>query len=77
MYTCYIHFSLCFGRHPRLAIDAFLALTPDAMSAPTQIEYVRKLKERLYFAYKTPQEMAKRAAARDKINYDLKARNSV
>ena len=38
---------------------------------------MKKLKERLRFAYKTAQEMAKKAAARDKDNYDLKARNSV
>ena len=75
--TGYSPFFLMFGRHPRLAIDAFLDLTPDAMSAPTQTEYVRKVKERLHFAYKTAQEMAKKAAARDIVNYDLKARNSV
>ena len=75
--TGYSPIFLMFGRHPRLAIDAFLGLKPDAMSAPTQTDYVRKLKERLHFAYKTAQEMAKKAAARDKINYNLKARNSV
>ena len=29
------HFFLMFGRHPRLVIDVFLGLTPDAVSAPT------------------------------------------
>ena len=47
------------------------------MSAQTQTEYVRKLQERLHFAYKTATEMAKKAAARDKVAYDLKARNAV
>ena len=75
--TGYSPFFLMFGCHPRLAIDAFLDLTPDAMSAPTQTEYVRKLKERLHFAYKPVQEIAKKTAPCDKVNYDLKARNSV
>ena len=70
-------FFLMFGRHPRLEIDAFLGLTLDAMSAPTQTECVRKLKDRLHFAYKTAQEIAKKAAARDKVRYDLKVRDSV
>ena len=65
-----------FGRHPRLAVDAFLGLSPDTLSAPNQTEYVRKLKERLHFAYKKAQEAAKRSASQHKRYYDLKVRNS-
>ena len=65
------------GGHPRLAIDVVLGLSPDALSSQTQTEYVRKLQKRHHFAYKTATEMTKKAAARDKVAYDLKARNSV
>ena len=47
-----------FGRHPRLAIDAFLGLSPDAMSAKHQTEYARKLRERIAFAYRAAQKTA-------------------
>ena len=73
--TGYLPFFLMFGRHHRLAIDAFLYLTPDALSAPTQTEYVRKLKERLHFAYKTATEMAKKAEAHDKSKRKAMNRN--
>ncbi|KAH3861756.1 hypothetical protein DPMN_024706 [Dreissena polymorpha] len=38
---------LMFGRHPRLAIDAFLALPTDSL----QSEYKRKLQDGLRFVY--------------------------
>ena len=74
--TGYSPYFLMFGRHPRLAIDAFLGLTPDDLSAPSQTEYVRKLRERLHFAYKKAQEAAKQSAAQHKRYYDLKVRSS-
>ena len=74
--TGYSHYFLMFGRHPRLAGDAFLGLSPDTLSAPNQTKYVRKLKERLHFAYKKAQEAAKRSASQHKRYYDLKVRNS-
>ena len=74
--TGYSSFFLMFGRHPRLAIDAFLGLSPDASSAANQTEYVRKLRERLDFAYKTTQEAAKRSTAQHKRYYDLKVRST-
>ena len=74
--TGYSPYFLMFGRHPRLAVDAFLGLSPDTLSAPNQTEYVRKLKERLHFAYKKAQEAAKRSASQHKRYYDLKVRNS-
>ena len=72
----YSHYFLMFGRHPRLAIDAFLGLTPDDLSAPSQTEYVRKLRERLHFAYKKAKEAAKQSAAQHKRYYELKVRSS-
>ena len=74
--TGYSPFFLMFGRHPRLAIDAFLGLSPDATSSANQTEYVRKLRERLDFAYKTAQEAAKRGTAQHKRYYDLKVRST-
>lgn len=74
--TGYSPFFLMYGRHPRLAIDAFLGLSPDTLSAVNQTEYVRKLRERLDFAYKTAREAAKRSTAQHKRYYDLKVRSS-
>lgn len=74
--TGYFPFFLMFGRHPRLAIDTFLGLSPDASSAATQTEYVRKLRERLDFVYKTAQEAAKRSTTQHKRYYDLKVRRT-
>ena len=66
-----------FGKHPRLAIDAFLGLSPDALSATKQTEYVRKLRERLLFAYRKAQEAARRSADEHKARYDLKVRETL
>ena len=75
--TGFSPYFLMFGRHPRLAVDAFLGLTPDALSSTSKTEYVRKLKERLDFAYIKAAEEAKRSAAVHKQGYDAKARSSV
>ena len=72
----YSPYFLMFGRHPRLAIDAFLGLTPDTMSAKKQTEYARKLNEHLHFAYRTAEKAAKKSANKQKAYYDLKARHS-
>ena len=74
--TGYSPYFLMFGRHPRLPIDAFLGLSPDAMSAKHQTEYARKLRERLAFAYRTAQKTAQKMAAKHKANYDLHVRPS-
>ena len=73
----YSPYFLMFGRHPRLAIDAFLGLSPDALTATKQTEYVRKLRERLHYAYTRAEEAAKRSAAGHKAHYDRKVRKSV
>ena len=75
--TGFSPYFLMFGRHPRLAVDAFLGLTPDALSSTSKTEYVRKLKERLDFAYVKAAEEAKRSASVHKQRYDAKARSSV
>ena len=49
--TGFSPYYLMFGRHPKLAIGAFLGL-PDNIEKPTdQSEYVRKLEDRLSLAY--------------------------
>ena len=68
---------MMFGRHPRLAVNAFLGLNSDSLSSTTQTEYVRKLRDRLSFAYKKVQEAFMKASAKHKLNYDLRARSSV
>ena len=52
-----------FRRHPRLDIDAFLGIIPDTLSSAKSTECVRKLKQRLYFAYKKAQELTKKTGA--------------
>ena len=75
--TGFSPYFLLFGCHPRLAVDAFLGLTPDALSSTSKTEYVRRLKERLDFTYIKAAEEANRSAAVHKQHYDAKARNSV
>ena len=75
--TGYSPYFLMFGRHPRLAIDAFLGLSPDALSCKDKTEYVRKLRERLHYAYQKAREEADKSAKEHKRYYDLNARSSV
>ena len=75
--TGYSPYFLMFGRDPRLAVDAFLGLNSDSLSSTTQTEHVRKLRDRLSFAYKKAQEASKKASAKHKLDYDLRARSSV
>ena len=52
-----------FGLHLRLYIDTFLGITPDTLSSTKSTEYVRKLRQRIYFAYKKALEHAKKTGA--------------
>ena len=49
--TGFSPFYLMFGRHPRLAVDAFLGIQPNTETGTSQTEYAKKLKARLGFAY--------------------------
>lgn len=68
------HF-LMFGRHPRLAVDAFLGTEPDRdMSGRDRSKYVSKLRKRLDFAYKAVSCEARRQGRSHKRRYDLRVR---
>ena len=68
------HF-LMFGRHPRLAVDAFLGIKP-CSERSDKSKYVTDLKKRLDFAYKTASREARRQGRRHKSVYDLRVRES-
>ena len=70
------HF-LMFGWHPRLAIDAFLGNQANLSSSSDRTSYVKNLKKRLNFAYKTAAKTVEKANRRHKNRYDLKVRHSV
>ena len=69
-------FSLMFGRQPRLAVDAFLGIKPNAESSTSQTEYANKLKARLDFAYRKATDEAQKQSERYKANYDLRVREN-
>ena len=60
-----------FGRHPRLAIDAFLGLNSDSLHLTFQTEYIRKLRDNISLAYQKAREVSKKASSKHKFNYDL------
>ena len=68
------HF-LMFGRHPRLAVDAFLGIKP-CSERSDKSKYVTDLKKQLDFAYKTASREARRQGCRHKSVYYLKVRES-
>lgn len=73
--TGYSPHYLMFGRHPRLAIDAFLGIKQESANKD-QSKYAADLKKRLDFAYKTATKEARRQGIRHKQVYDLKVRES-
>jgi len=75
--TGYSPYYLMFGRHPRLAIDAFLGFPTDSLNAHTQSEYVAKLQERLRFAYDKARAIATTSGSNSKKRYDQHTRGAV
>ena len=75
--TGYSPYFLMFGRHPRLAVDAYLGIpSPEESTVVSQDHYATKLKKRLQFAYKVASKEAQKAAERNKAYYDLKVREA-
>lgn len=74
--TGFSPFFLMFGRHPRLAVDAYLGLNSEDQSISSKDHYVTKLKKRLHFAYKVASKEAEKSAERNKTRYDAKVRES-
>ena len=72
--TGYAPFFLMFGRHPRLAIDAFLGLKQHQDTPCSHQDYVGKLKQRLGYAYDKASKEAKRSADKHKKYYDQKVK---
>ena len=75
--TGYAPFYLMYGRHPRLAEDAFLGIGDDALEARCHPDYVDKLQDRLAFAYDAASKEGAANAKKHKDHYDLKVRHSV
>jgi len=71
--TGFSPYYLLFGRHPKLAIDAFLGLSTGDEMAKDKNEFIRKLKERLASSYEKAKEAAQKAAGKNKRAYDTKA----
>ena len=73
--TGYSPHYLMFGRHQRLAVDAFLGIKPGP-ERWDKSKYVSDLKKRLEFAYKAASKEARRQGRRHKTVYDLRVRES-
>ena len=64
--TGYAPFYLMFGRHPRLAIDAFLGLENEPSAPKRHQDYSDKLQHHLEYAYNIASEEARKAAKKHK-----------
>ncbi|XP_046564513.1 uncharacterized protein LOC124273317 [Haliotis rubra] len=72
--TGYSPFFLMFGRQPRLPVDLAFGLDIEPSKANSLLEYTISLKDRLKQAYELAAESATKSQARQKANYDIKAR---
>ena len=64
-----------FGRHPRLAVDAFLGIPQSEEQTRSHQNYVDKLKQRMAYAYDTASSEARKNAERQEEYYDYKVRH--
>ena len=74
--TGFSPFYLMFGRHPRLAIDAFLGIGSSEEHKSHQ-DYVDRLKDRLQYAYERAEVEARKKGKKYKKYYDQEARTSL
>ena len=75
--TGYSPYFSMFGRHPRLAVDAYLGLnSSEEPGSPSREHYATKLKKMLQFAYKVAFKEAEKSAEQHKAQYDKKVRES-
>ena len=65
-----------FGRHPRLAVDAFYGLDNTLETPRNQAVYVHKLQSRLQFAYHKAAEEAGERSEAQKLYYDSGVRQN-
>ena len=73
----YSPFYLMYGRHPRLAIDAFLGLHDSDSVPKSHQKYAEQLKARMAEAYKEAGKQAARKGRKYKQYYDEKVRYAV
>ena len=73
--TGFSPFFLMYGRHPRLAVDAFLGLKNEEISQKSRQDYPDKLKERLNFAYQKANSEARKAGQKNKKYYNRKVKH--
>ena len=75
--TTYSPYFLMFGRQPRSPFDFEMVLPVDVLGdSCSKARYVRKLKQRLNFAYKKAKEMSQKQAQKYKLSYDKKVKGS-
>ncbi len=80
-YNCVKHetteqspFFLMFGRHPRLPVDLAFGLDIEPSKTRSMSAFIKGLRERLREAYTIASKTAQANQARQKVNYDKKAR---
>ena len=71
--TGFTPYSLMFGRDPNLPVDLTFGLVENNPKEPLS-KYVEKLRKRLKSSFELATAAANKARAKQKVNYDLKAR---